>query len=568
MARTEIINSGVTKFYRSVYSVAAQGRERGLVFYGAGFWGEVSFRIFAKIQVYPVCFCDDAPEKQGTLFVRDGHTVPVLSLDEAAEKYPNAVYIATAASGASAPRTEMNHRLKERGLLDENSGFHPLRYLFLLEGGLEALAAPKVPGEQEFKPDQLNRMMVLNHMSSSGIIYLDTLLDGHPNVLNIVMLGENVPLQDIYRERLQYLEDEELVLETASQMTPYLATGFPETVFSGAIHRPAAYYYWNELGAPEERIYLPAERFVSALGGVLRGKGRVSFAFLLKAIFAAYQNTLGTKCVSNQDCWILYERHKFNYDLCELDGLLFPGDFHRVEYWFIIREPIRHIFSWLKRMYLNAVPEEAWFFGRPEAYLGRLACDIGAMLKQDERNKEKTVKIVRFEDTKRRLHDTMQSICDSLEIPFDPCVLNTTANSIPVYFPSGSQTRLVLGTDSMAALERKDFSSLMSDYDIFRLNLVFQDFRRTFGYDCDMPDYRQFSKAFLQELFQEPFRFEPLLDACGKSAQKAGRLDPGQRAQSHDYIVELFMSYTEQGPYELFCDLVEPADRRAGDKNG
>lgn len=120
----------------------------------------------------------------------------------------------------------------------------------------------------------------------------------------------------------------------------------------------------------------------------------------------------------------------------------------------------------------------------------------------------------------------------------------------------------------MAALERKDFSSLMSDYDIFRLNLVFQDFRRTFGYDCDMPDYRQFSKAFLQELFQEPFRFEPLLDACGKSAQKAGRLDPGQRAQSHDYIVELFMSYTEQGPYELFCDLVEPADRRAGDKNG
>lgn len=499
--------------------------------------------------------------------MREGHTVPVLSLDEATKKFPDAVYIATAASGASAPRTRMNRRLKERGLLDENSGFHPLRYLFLLEGGLEALAVPKVPGEREFRPDQLNRMMVLNHMNNSGITFLDTLLDGHPNILNIVMLGLNVPLQDIYQERLQYLEDGELVLETASQMTPYLATGFPETVFSGAIHRPAAYYYWNELGVPEERIYLPAKRFVSALGGVLRGKGRVSFAFLLKAIFAAYQNTLGTKCASDQDYWILYERHKFNYDLCEMDGLLSPGDFRRVEYWFIIREPIQHTFSWIRRDYVNTVQVEMWFFGRPEAYLGRLACDIGAMLLKDERNRGKTVKIVRFEDTKRRLHDTMQSICDSLEIPFDPCVLKTTVNSIPIFFPSIDSAKLVLGTDSMAALERKDFSSLMSDYDIFRLNLVFQDFKRTFGYDCDMPDYHQFSKAFLLELFQEPFRFEPLLDACGRNAQEAGRLAPGQRAESHDYIVELFMSYMEQGPYELFCDVVEPADRCAGEKS-
>lgn len=555
----EVINSGVTKFYRSFYSIAAHGRERGLVFYGAGFWGKIAFRIFSKVQTYPVCFCDDAVEKQGTLFVWEDHAVPIYSLDEAAKKFPNAVYISTAASGVSAPRSVMNRRLEERGLLSEDSGFHPLRYLFLLEGGLEAAAAPKPPGEEAFAPEWVNNMMVLNHMSSSGIIFLDTLLDGHPNLLNIVMLGENVPLQDIYRERLRYLEDEELVLETVSQMTPYLATKFPETIFKGVIHRPAAYYYCNQEGAPEERIYISAEKFVAALSGILMGRGRVSFAFLLKAIFAAYQNVLGKTCAPGKDYWILYERHKFDYDLCEMDDLLSPGDFQRLEYWFIIREPIQHTFSWLKGIYLKAAPEETWFFGRPEAYLGRFRCDIGAMLKKTDRNCDKTVRIVRFEDAKRRLHDTMGAICQRLGIVFDPCVLETTVNGIPICFPSSDgPSKQVIGTNDMVAVERKDFSSLMSDYDMFRLNLVFQDFKRIFHYDCDMPDYRQFSKTFLEELFQRPFRFEPVLDACGRGAREAGRLPPGQKAESHGHLTELFLSYMEHGPYELFCDLISP----------
>ncbi len=40
-------------------------------------------------------------------------------------------------------------------------------------------------------------------------------------------------------------------------------------------------------------MYLPVKAFVRHLSTELMGKGRISYAYLLKAIFAAYYNTLG-----------------------------------------------------------------------------------------------------------------------------------------------------------------------------------------------------------------------------------------------------------------------------------
>lgn len=558
----EILTSGVTKFYRSIYDIVDRIRGNGLVIYGAGYWGEVSLRIFSLFGVNPICFCDDDPAKQGTAVTNAGRAIPVLALDDAAEKYPGAIYFAAVASGGGkdAPRAVMNRRLKERGLLSECSGFHPVRYLFLLDCGLELFERRQTPQEDGFHVENLRNMVVFNHMSNSGSAFFGTLMDGHPNVINIAMLGNLVPLKDIYMERLQYLEGKELVLETASQMSPYFVAQVPDEVYFPMLSRLASRFFLNEKGQPEERVYIDSAKFVSALSAELVDRGRVSFAVLMKALFAAYANSTGRTYCPSQTYWMFFMRHKENYDMCEMDELLEPEDFDRLEYWFIVREPIQHWFSWLKRFVLEEKPESLWYPGRPEQYVGRLSCDLGIMLEKNERNQGKTVKIVRFEDVKLKTEATMRAVFKWMDLPFNEKTLEATTNGFPVYFPSSGNGKGIISSRDTTAVDRKDFSALMTSYDIFRLNLAVQNFKHAYGYDCDVPSYTEFSETFLEELYRHPFRFEAALDRAGEEAMKKGYLLPGERPVSHDYIAELLTGYMARCEHELFSDVFWPEE--------
>lgn len=559
----EIFTSSITTFYRSVYDIAAHAKEQGMVFYGAGFWGRKACEIFALFHVYPTAFCDDDPEKQGTLFAFDGREIPILSLNEAAEQFPNAVYIATVTSSRDVHpyRYEMNCRLRERGLLSPDSGFHPVRYLFLLEGGMAGMDGPLSFGENPFKPEYLENMVVFNHMTNSGSMFLGTLVDGHPNIVSVPLLGNYVPLKTVYEKRLQYLTGKELVIETASQLHPFFDSSFPDEVYFHQVSRLADSYYCDQNGKPENRIYVSPHKMVSALNRALMAQGRVSYATLLKAIFAAYQNATGGQYTAGREYWMFFMNHKSNYDLSELEGLLTKDDFKRLEYWFIIREPVQHVFSWIKRFILESKDEKKFaFLGRPKEYLDRFSSDLGLMLEITDKNKDKTVRIIRFEDTKRELRGTMQSVCCCLDIPFHECLLESTANGIPVYFPRSydGKTAGAIGTNDMTAVERRDYSALLSTYDVFRLELVCQNFKRTYGYGCDVPDYHQFSQAFLEELYRDPFRFEETLDRDGRSAFEKGYFASGERVGCHDYLVELFLNYMKRDTPELFTDIIEP----------
>ena len=165
--------------YRSIYSIVDHVREKGLVLYGAGVLGEIALQIFALFQVKPACFCDDDPQKQGSNFECDGISVPVISLDEAAQRFPSAIYIITATSGAkNGPRDRMKTCLKERNLLSKDSAFYPLRYLFLLDGGLEALKHSKIPDSSSFTPERLKNIVLFSSTGRSGTMFFDMLMEG------------------------------------------------------------------------------------------------------------------------------------------------------------------------------------------------------------------------------------------------------------------------------------------------------------------------------------------------------------------------------------------------------
>lgn len=554
---------GKTQSYRSLYSIVDQVKSRGLVIYGAGFWGKLSWQIFTLFDVAPICFCDDDPDKQGTWLTQNRVKVQVLSLDEAAEKYPDAVYIAASSNDRTGervpPREVMNTRLRERELISECSGFHPIRYLFLLDGGLEALKHPEPSKAKAFQIESFKSMVVLNGMSNSGSAYFETLMDGHPNIVNILFLGALFPLQEYYQKRLQYLEGEELVLELASQMSPYFIYHFSgEMYFSPVIEK----FVVNQDAQPEKRVYIEPARFVTALHDVLSCRGKVSFADLLKAVYAAYANSTGKVYDPGQTYWIFFDRHKTNYDLCEMDELLTPDDFDRLEYWFVIREPIQHWFS-LSTSLREIIPRrERRACGR--TCVGLLSCDLGLMLEKTAANKGKIVKVIRFEDAKKKMRETMQAVSKWMDIPFDEVMLDTTINGIVVYFPSrrrsAGDTKKTISSSDTTAVDRKDFSEYMTSYDIFRLNLAFQNFKRAYGYDCDVPAYRDFSLEFLRELYRYPFLFDTLLNRAGTEREAIDNQPVEECPSCHEYIVDLFLNYMQKDEHELFTDMIRPQD--------
>ena len=537
--------------YRSIYSIVDHIRERGLVLYGAGFIGEIAFRIFSLFQIRPECFCDDDPKKQGTDFECCGVSVPIISLDEAAQRFPDAVYILSVGSDQKQdrPRDVMKDRLKKRKLFDENSRFYPEKYIFLLEGGFEALGEPLVPDESSFTPERISNMVIFSSMGHSGTVFFSNLMDGHPNILNIWLFGESFNLKRRYLEQLQYLEDDELVVEIARWMTPHFISHINPSSWGSR-------GFLTREGKAESNIYISPSKFIANLSSMLVGRGHVSGTVLCKAIFAAYHNTIGKPYIPNQDYWIFYETHEADCNTCVLDGVISPEDLKRLEYWVIIREPVQHVFSYerMRHQYLvveNKQGNGAWVQMQSQFIRGSL----GVGLEKGERNQGKIVKVIRFEDVKLRTRETMRAVCDWMDIPFNESMLATTVNGIEIYF--GSATGDVISAQNTVAVERHDFSEFLSAYDVFRLNLACQNVQRAYGYACDMPDYHSFSQAFLQELYQQPFRYDSWMDPKYKEAQELGYVPQDDKRLS-EHITEMILDYFKQGSHELITDMLRP----------
>ncbi|MFR4988253.1 hypothetical protein [Anaerotruncus colihominis] len=548
--------SSVPRFYRSLFDIVDTARERGIVFYGAGFWGEITWRIFRLFSVKPLCFCDDDPDKR-----TQPHPLtqaPVLDIDEAVRRYPNAVYLATVSNigGKAAPRYRMNMVLQERGVLSADSGFHASRYTFLLEDHVYAqINAPIKRVEGVFHKEHLDRILFLTHMGNSGILYLNQLLDNHPNLINIAMLGQMVDLATLFDNRLKYLSGRELAIEITSQMSPYLKTSLPEHAFFKA-SRLAEKFYLDQSGNPEQRLYIDAAVFLRFLLQELPTDRTVSYAKLLCCIFAAYANAVGKPFDPQKTYWMLYEIHQANYDISQLNHYIRNGDFADHRYLFIVREPVRHFYAAFKRLIVQEKPHDRDYHIR-HSVLELISCDLGLTAEQSEECRDMQMRLVRFEDAKRNRRQTMQAICTWINVSYDECMETATTNGIPVYFPATARGGGVYGADSMSAVEPCDYSDLLSEFDVFRLNLFFQYFKRACAYPVDVPDLQSFSQDFIKELLRYPFRFEEVVKRLREQDEKL----PGIHSDLPDYagrIRELLLSYAQRKEEHTYFPCINP----------
>lgn len=537
----------VKTFYKSIFAVADAAKERGLVIYGAGKWGFATLEIFKLFGIGPKCFCDDDAGKIG----QDFHGVNVISLDEAAEKYSGAIFIVGEINEAvdcfNFNRKAMQDELRKRGLLSEFSGVLPIRYTFLLDGGLESLNRPQKLDREIKLPENL---IFFNRPGHSGSVYFEGLLDGHPNMLILPFVrGSAAREYDIvYQKRLQYLEDEELAVEVAAQLYCYYYSDYHEESLINNIFISHNGYDGKAL----KNGIVDAKKVLTCVRSLVMGKGKISFAYFLKVIYTAYNYAAGKTFDTPDPHYIFGHIHDLSAGLSLWDGLINRGDFERVEYWIVVREPINRMNSLFKLVCgsftenseINPLMIHGWHWEK-------MTDDTtGCFLEKKDGDADRTIKIFRYEDLKYNTEKYMRSICSHMGVKYSDCMLETTLNGVPTVWRKGNK---LIDAKDTSPITMDYQSRYLTSFDEFRLNLAFQDFRTAYGYENDLPDYTAFTEDFLRELYSIPFKFEKELVETAEEYLRRGFIDkvPDYHDAIANVLLNWILEHREKGHPEL-----------------
>lgn len=538
-------------WHRSILDTVRQGEQRGLCLYGAGFFGKIAYQIVERLGGHPLCFCDDDADKQGTTY----QGLSVYSVEETVKKYPDAVYLVCIDSmrkkGAinRDDLSAMLDKLKKYGVYDSNSELRLSLYLFLLDQPDVNEIVPCDDTQHIFMPEDLNQLLILNHMSNSGSFYLEQLLDGHPQIL-CLPYGTQV-LRTVYAKRLQYLEGDELLLELEAQMLGYLHSQY-ETL--DCVRRVKFHdYCMNRDGNFNYDVLIEPQMFMKQLKTLFSEK-RVkleSFGHMMKVLTAAYNNCLGKKKEQGQSYWLFYHMHQADYDVKNTYVDFQKNEFDRIENLIIIREPVQQCYSYIRRMVIQG--RDTPVLTKDEDFIHTLKCELGMTLRR-QRGIE-NVKVIRFEDLKYRSKNTLAALCEWMDIAYADSMSQTTLNGYEIYFPihTSEGIRYITGNDT-SAVGKTDFSEVLTQWDEVRLNILCSKFKRAFGYPCEVPEFDSFSKEFQDELLQENFKFCNIVQQV---SDEDGL--PEDRYDVNDYVKGIyrdFMNGYEDGT--TYYDYIRP----------
>ncbi len=526
-------------WHRSLLDTVNQAKKRGLCLYGAGFWGEIAYRLFCKMGCEPICYCDDNAEKWDTEYMG----LPVYSLEDGVKRYPEAVYLVCvdvtkrAGTWNRADFNKMLQRLKESGVYDSHSELRVIMYIFLLDmENTEHTDVNHVPfrcnSENYIEADNLDNLLILNHMSNSGSYYLEQLLDGHPNILCLPYGGET--FWTVYEKRLQYLEGEELLLEMMAQMLGYFHSEF-ENLYCVREHKFEEYCV-DANGEFIKEVLLDPGIFMTYLRQQFRGNMKLrSFGHMLKLYVAAYNNCLGKRKEKDTNSWIFFQMHKPGIDVSELDDYFDENEFSHIENLVIIREPVQQCHSWIRRVAMKQ--KRNTLLGTDSVFYFVLRSELGLML--EKKAGYDNVKVVRFEDLKYKSEGIMKSLCRWLKIPYLDILTSTTLNGREIYFPTYTKdgVKYITGND-LTAVKQKDFSEVLTIWDEARLNIIYAKFKQAYGYETDVPDFTEYDREFLEILLRQDFKFATIVQEV---IEKYGADE--EKYDVNKFIKNLYLDY-------------------------
>ena len=486
----------MNQWHKSFFEVCDACRNRGLVLYGAGIWGDIAFELFRKYGIVPLCYADDDKQKHG--HNKNGRII--VPLGEAAKRFPDAVYIPCIDDFLNADKIESKNRdqmidnLRKLGLYSAESSMRIRFYVFLLD--IDINIEEKQREDADFYWKDLQKVILFNNMSNSGSFYVEQLLDNHSHMLFLPYSGS---FKMAYDNRLVYLDGEELIVEIMAQLLGYFHSKY-EDYDSVGQHRYQKFIL-NHDGRFNKNILVDPQKFMVCLLKQFEGMVKLqSYGQLIKVLFAAFANATDRK-KENHNYWIFYHMHLPNVKVEELLEEFQENEFERIENLIVIREPVQHLYSWIRRFVKKEKNYKAVYKCGFEKII---KSELGIML--EKQIMDDRVRAVCFEDLKQHTVSTMKNLCKWLDIPYENCLLETTIMGQTIYFPANTPdgVKYITGND-LTAVKQQQFTEVLSLWDEVRLNIIYGKFKQKYGYTTSVPAFDKFND--LDWLLKERFQF-------------------------------------------------------------
>ena len=273
------------------------------------------------------------------------------------------------------------------------------------------------PTTTELDPRDLDRVVAIFYYGRSGSIFLQSLLDSHPEVLTF----PSIYLSGFYSfwQQFGHLPALELVAAFLQNYDVLFDAGSPHNVPDCGPAVGIAYNF-DKMG-PEraESLGIERDRFVDILLGKLAlviddfKREVVTRKFFFQALHAAYSEALGRELRTARPIIVFQLHNPFAVAVLPL-----AEDFPHMRFLHTIREPTQAMGSW----YLHMVASYGRWEGLPGSALGRGM----EHSKPITRTADYRVRAVRLEDLHGRPKETLERACAWLGIGWDENVLRST----------------------------------------------------------------------------------------------------------------------------------------------
>lgn len=322
------------------------------------------------------------------------------------------------------------------------------------------------------KIPNISGIIAIQNYGSSGSLFLQSLFDGHPNILSMPALHARLLLN--YWDLL-FCESDQFICSFLIKECSYWF--YPENLN-------------NELGLKEmgpnmdEPLSVEPNLFQQAFLYCMKNVHGYRRKKFLVSVFIAYNYALGR--LFDDNMWILFPIHSLHTKRAwEL-----VSDFRNVKFIHTIRDPLQLHISMIKHFDQRNISENYWRFNHFKIGLNQLLNGVAAHISdtieyktygdepyiENYRNESLAVKL---EDLHSQLESTLKDICGWIEIPFDNSLKQSTFNG-KQWWNRPSSIRISGADKNLTAIHNKEELPI---FDRIRLQGIYIHRYKTWEYD-------------------------------------------------------------------------------------
>ena len=368
------------------------------------------------------------------------------------------------------------------------------------------------------KLENFNKIIAIQNCGSSGTLFIQSLLDNHPQILSLPALHGQQLL--IFWEKHGELDKINL-LQAFLENHQYWFD--PESRYDE--------YGLLQMGlCMNEKVFVDRDQFTKYLLGLWSEFSILTRKDFIVSIYLAYNQTLGRLIDSSS--WILYPIHS----LPKKYALQLVKDFSKVYFLHMIREPIQNMGSTAKHINRYSHWENLYL----------LSCVISQMLHdiaihagndqvfgmypyvEDTADGSVQCRAIRLEDIHRDSKKFMLAICQWLNITWAASLLESSFDGKLWHNRRESIRQAGVGVDTI----KQNHNEILNYFDKFRLKFISNFFDSAFQYQQKISFFKKIYLFFIFPLLFVPFRMELLMNRYQKQIDKLNKQHhPGFRKE-------------------------------------